>query len=519
MTKQFDKIWIKVTDGDGEFLLIEASGTIPEWLEPEVAENRVWINKGQLKILKPQSSARFSKRTNEKLSLHDAQQVILQDPKRIMHSTTIEEEAFYRLRNYPAQINNNMHHAIMMLPRKVAFLLLQRPAYISPAIEAFYLRDPIALKPLQKNDNESALKFVPKDMVTLSVKFPRVGYAQVKSQDFPPPPVWKKAMPSTSDTTAYTRANTGMKVTCGFEMLLSDPQYQDKQLVREMKLVLEDLESGDETMPTDVDIEKLEKKEDSEEWLDIDFDDLEQELGGKSRAGPDSKKPAFGDKAAQENLQRIVKQFEDFLNDDNGEQREDGLLNENSDSEAEDDFDDGADDSGEDKDASFDEDEFTKMMQEMMGMPADVMKEIMSGTIDALAEGRSGRAPRNVQERARAKIEEVDSSDEDIEDLQQMEKELRASGALNLNPKSSKTRSAQQVIENTNANAEPDTDSDSDNEQDPESSDFDAEFARNLLQSFKLSGGMGGPAANLMSMMTESTSGESSRSKQPDSKK
>lgn len=41
LTKRHKDIWVKVKDSDGEFLLIEAAGTLPAWLEPEVADNRV----------------------------------------------------------------------------------------------------------------------------------------------------------------------------------------------------------------------------------------------------------------------------------------------------------------------------------------------------------------------------------------------------------------------------------------------------------------------------------------------
>jgi hypothetical protein len=41
LTKRHKDIWVKVVDGDGEFLLIEASGTLPAWIEPDVADNRV----------------------------------------------------------------------------------------------------------------------------------------------------------------------------------------------------------------------------------------------------------------------------------------------------------------------------------------------------------------------------------------------------------------------------------------------------------------------------------------------
>lgn len=41
LTKRHNDIWVKVVDSDGEFLLIEAAGTLPVWMEPEVADNRV----------------------------------------------------------------------------------------------------------------------------------------------------------------------------------------------------------------------------------------------------------------------------------------------------------------------------------------------------------------------------------------------------------------------------------------------------------------------------------------------
>ena len=41
LTKRHKDIWVRVVDSDGEFLLIEADGTLPAWLEPEVADNRV----------------------------------------------------------------------------------------------------------------------------------------------------------------------------------------------------------------------------------------------------------------------------------------------------------------------------------------------------------------------------------------------------------------------------------------------------------------------------------------------
>ena len=493
LTKQFKDVWVKIVDSDGEFLLIEAAGTLPGWLEPEVAENRVWIHEGGLTIIKPQHEPKTSrKQTSEKLSFQEARQVMLREPKRLLHSVSIEEEAFYRLRNYPQQIADNMHHALVTLPRKIAFLLRQKPAYIAPAVEAFYLRDPIALRPLQVEKNEM-LVFQPEDLVTTSVTFPRVAYAQLKSQEFPPPAVWAEKMKTNSDK----RAETGMKVSCGFEILLSDKHYQDKPAVREMKMVLEDLETGDEKLPTDEEVAKWDKREDDENWLDISFDDLEGELAGKS-GNKSAKRGDFGDKAAQENLQRIVAQFEQFLNDDQAGPEGAGLFNESDDDFEDEDSDEEVDSAGEDKEASFNEDEFTRMMREMMGMPSEVMQELM-GT---MANERSSAGGSN---RAANRVEELDeTSSGDDEEMQsimkRMERELNETGVLNLDPTLRKIGATRAAIKGK-AKATELVEEESDESDDGEENDIDINLAKNLLESFKSQAGMAGPGGNLMGMM------------------
>ncbi|KAK5081385.1 hypothetical protein LTR70_000996 [Exophiala xenobiotica] len=486
LTKNFPNLWAKVTDSDGEFLLIEASATLPAWLEPEVAENRVWINDGQLKIIRPASDTRSSKRTDEKLTIEDAHRIILSQPKRLMQSNNMQEDAFYRLRNYPGQIKDNMHHGLVQLPRKVAYLLLQKAAYVAPAIEAFYLRDPISLKPLQAKDAVDKLAFPPKDLVELGVRFPRVAYAQIKSQDFPVLDAWKSTMPPPSEPMARAHAETGMKLTCGFEMLLSDSHYQDRPHVREMKLLLEDIESGDASLPGDDELGQLEKRADDEKWMDINFEDLQQELnGGKSEAANGKgEKAEFGDRAAQENLQRIVKRFESFLDSDKMGDADSGLFDAgDSDTDELDDID--SDDLEEDKEAGFGEDEFSKIMQEMMGMPPEVMKEVMSGKIDALTNGAAPQGPLVPESSSKAgkQVEALSSSgesndDEEIEELmRQMGSELKASGALDLDT------------------------SDVD-EDDPEYAVKEG-LVKNLLESFQSQGGGAGPASNLMALMAE----------------
>lgn len=394
----------------------------------------------------------------------------------------IQEEAFYRLRNYPKQIVDNLHSAIVTIPRKVAFLLHQKSAYISPAVEAFYIRDPIALQPLRAKD-ASDLIFKPDDLVTVSVRFTRVGFAQLKSQEFPAPNTWAGKLPGTENEKAYARSEAGMKLACGFEMLLHDPHHQDKAAVREMKLLLEDVETGDETLPNDEEIEKSwDKREDDEKWMDINFEDLDRELKGKGK-GDTKEGGNFGDAGAQENLQRIVARFEEFLNDNSaGFDGADFIDDFDSDSDVDDD-DEELSDEDEDKEASFNEEEFAKMMKEMMGMPSG-----------------SGQGP-SLETPLRDRIKDLDTDEEDdteqIHELsRQMEAELKGTGVLDLNRKQQKltaeASSQDQTGERSNANAEEEDDADE---------NVNINLAKNLLEALQGQAGTAGPAGNMLSMM------------------
>ncbi|KAI9929223.1 hypothetical protein ASPWEDRAFT_106340 [Aspergillus wentii DTO 134E9] len=484
LTKKHKDIWAQVVDGDGQFLLVEAAGALPEWLEPEVADNRVWINQGELVIIKPKNQTK--RKVTETISLPESRSIITKEPKQLMRSTMIQEEAFYRLRNYPKQISENLHSALVTIPRKIAFLLHQKPGYISPAVEAFYLRDPIALRPLRSKDTKD-FTFKPEDLVTVSVRFTRVGYAQLKSQDFPVPKSWEGLLPSKENKKAYDRADTGMKLSCGFEMLISDPQNQDKPSVREIKLVLEDLDTEDEKLPTDEEIKGWGQREDDEKWLDISFEDLDRELKGKGKdkeQGPKAE-GAFGDANAQENLQRIVARFEEFLNDNSTGFEGAGFIDDFG-SDSGDGEDDEMSSDGEDKEASFDEEEFSRMMKEMMGMPS------MPGLPDNSRTSSS-----------RNRVEELDnaSDEDDTEQIQQlskqMEAELRGTGVLNLNrPKPSSGKEVTAGEKSNDAQGAENAD-----EQDAEDEDANINLAKNLLESLQGQAGTAGPASNLLSML------------------
>lgn len=407
-----------------------------------------------------------------------------------MHSQSIEDESFYRLQKYPQQISDNLHSSLVTIPRKIAYLLNLKPSYVSPVVEAFYLRDPISLRPLQSKSS-AKLIFPPDDLVTVSVKFTKVGYAQLKSQDFDPPTSWQDHLPADKESKEYARVETGMKLTCGFEMLLSDTHNQDKPAVREMKLVLGDIKTGDETLPSDEEIEKSwSKQDDDESWMNISMDDLEGELKGKNRREGDAKLGEFGDKSAQENLQRIVAKFEQFLDDDeagfDGAELANEFASDESELEDEGELSSEADDPG----ISFDDDELSKMMNKMM------RKQPGPG-----AERSSGPKPGRVQEVGSEEDEEEEGSENIDEMSRQMEAELREAGVFDHRKQSySGSRTAETDSKGKERQSQESGQDDAVNGSDGEG-DIDVNLARNLLESLKSQGGAAGPGSNLLGLM------------------
>ena len=523
LSKRFPDLWIKIVDSDGEFLLIEAANALPRWLNPEIADNRVWIHGDKLCII-PLSAAASSK-TNSKtapisrsLTIEESLKTITSTPGVLINSPLIEEEAFYRLRNYPSQVSASLHYSPVTLPRKLAYILHSHPTSIAPAIEAFYLRDPVALKPLQTASKN--LIFSPEDLVTVSVRFTKVLFAQLRSQRFSAPLAWKSIITQTSDDedsspkdSKYLQSEMGMKLTSGFEMLISDEKNSDNRQVRAIKIVLEDLaEDKSISLPTDDEIAgwKDITRADDEKWLDINFEDFDRELGGSSRDKKSSKTPGafgpdlpsgFGDAKTQSDLKKMVERFEAFLNDEDagvdGVELDDMDYDDDDDEDEDEDEDEDLDDDSEeeDKDVSFDENEFAKMMREMMGLPSEDNPN-----------SKASSKPASKRPGAASRIEELDSDEEDSENeaeelkkiMQRIEAELGEEGALNLDPNPEKPAALKNKshLDKGETTAKEDWEDESD-----EDINIDFNLAKNLLESFKSQAGMAGPGGNILGML------------------
>lgn len=483
-------LWIRIFDSDGEFLLIEAANVLPAWLNPEMDRNRAWLHQGKLHII-PLND----KRSNKILSLPDALAFIRSSPKSLVQSDLIDAEAFYRLEKYPEHMATSLHRSLVTIPRKLALALHEVPKAMAPAIEAFYLRDPIALQPFLSASAD--LHFPPRDLVTVSATFTRVLFAQLRSQRFDLPQPWADLVQRASDDQARRRLDTGAKLACGFDMMVKRLERTDLRAAREVGLLLDDLrEDGDAALPTDDEISAWTDagRDDDDAWLDINYEDFERELDGKSGSGrkqDGAAKSGFGDATAQADLRKLVSRFESFLNDDaagvdGAGDDDDDEMDRDNDTDSLGSWDDDSED--EDKAVSFDEEAFARMMREMMGLPSTTTE----------AEGPPAGAPSS-STTSREKATS-DQDDQGIRDLAaQFEAELNEHGALKLDPTPDTKLAALKGKGKKEAEAEA-PGSDEDESTDGEM-DIDYNLAKNLLESFKGQAGMAGPAGNMLAMM------------------
>jgi hypothetical protein len=530
LSKEFKDAWIRIYDTDGEFLLIEAANALPKWLNPEIAENRVWIHHHRLLIVP------LGKQETDPapLSVKDALAILDDTPARPQHYQKVEKEAFHRLDNYPAAIAENQHHATLPLPRKVAHILYMNPSYIAPVVEAFYLRDPISIRLLQPEKSKIPLVFAPEDFVEVSVRFTKVLYAQLLGQQWGPPPAWESALEGlVKKGHAMEKAEVGIKVSAGMQILLSHSLFTSNKPAREISLLLEDLRSGDDTLPTDKEIAAWPKQEDDEGWLNIDFAEFEKELAGKGA----SNGTGFGDKSAQDNLKKMVERFNAFLEDDEadhkgateldpmdidndsdaGERGWDDPATEESEGSENSDKDDTqktktstkekskpqsapkpkGEDDAEPADASEDEEadaeyaEYEAAYEKFMMLPA-AEKALLTDEARILA------LEQDAEQEEDAEIKKLTEA---------MQAELFSHGALDLNTKPSRVHGKGLLSDSKGKGKGKATledlseEDDGDEDDDDDILDEDYNLADNMLKAFKGQAGMAGPAGNMMKAM------------------
>ncbi|XP_072293165.1 protein ecdysoneless homolog [Eucyclogobius newberryi] len=216
ITEAFPELAVSVEDNDGEFLLIEAADYLPKWLNPDTSENRVFIYRGDLHIIPcPARSNTIGIPKDEVPSLTKALSLLLSNPEACRPSNKISTAVKKRLEGYPETIQTELHHAYCFIPARIGLVLAKRPDLVAPAVSAFYLRDPVDLQACR-----SFKTFPPDTRILTLVKFTRCLFAQLQQQQFTPDRRSGFTLPPCSDL-KYKAHELGMKLAHGFEVLCS----------------------------------------------------------------------------------------------------------------------------------------------------------------------------------------------------------------------------------------------------------------------------------------------------------
>ncbi|OCH96667.1 SGT1-domain-containing protein [Obba rivulosa] len=242
LLKEISAKWdvvISVFDSDGEFLLIEAAESLPDWVTPSNAENRVWIYSSHLHLI-PLShvSASSSKPHRKKypgakdsddeggidnandeedyITAQDAVKLVRDPLINTLAPPEVQEAVWKRICGYPAASRQHIHKTKAYLPVDTAKALSVDPSLVQKAVETFYTRDALQLRAAQRMS-----RFSPEPSVLKTVTMTRTAYAQLTGQKFYPPKIfgrWKEPEGSQE----WRWRDIGMQIACGFEMLYQE---------------------------------------------------------------------------------------------------------------------------------------------------------------------------------------------------------------------------------------------------------------------------------------------------------
>lgn len=205
MTKEMEdeKLSISIQDDDGQFLLIEAADALPEWLNPENSENRVWLRNGQICIVPDKFTSVSYRAQNSQLgeehhciNLADSLRVIREEESgtALVHEG-ITNAIKHRVSSYPLKFKALKHTALGLLPQSIVDLLIENPSLISSVIQAFDTQD---IPREAKRQYYSAMSKFGGDLSTLeniapaSIQMTRQLYALITFKPFHLPKKFQK---------------------------------------------------------------------------------------------------------------------------------------------------------------------------------------------------------------------------------------------------------------------------------------------------------------------------------------
>ncbi|CAG8439028.1 13218_t:CDS:10 [Acaulospora colombiana] len=550
-------VWHKepVSDNDGEFLLIEAAMRLPSWLDPSNSENRIFIYRNELHIIPLSESSNDESQIPEgTLTLERAIQLVRNDNVNTRADDKIQTAVFAKIREYPDKIKQNLHHARCHIPRKIAHLLYHDPQLVSSAVEAFYTRDPIALKvcivTCMPEDGEisaihinngycevyenlvcadvSRLLFklacgfeilctdkyfteLPSELDDIDIeKYPfnsdsswRIFHANLLSRDY-----YRGELPGSKlykqlDEIAKRQFLQNNSHECRSTSSLVDDEIRGwTSPVKRINEILSRPLISDEVLIANT-------NEDDDSWLNVDHKQLEDLLEASNKDATEYeeiKRDNSDDELNVFDLTNMIDKLESFINDDAGLEGAEFFDEHDLDEDEDEDFEFDADNSQ----VQFEPAEFLRIMRQTLGMTDEEYRELAntkikmqqgeSEQIDASEFMDQSQYINTETPPQHAKIVELTDDDDMEAYLQALDAELSSSKVYE-----SFIRSPDQVIEDIETNddielnekKEENDGNDSDEELN-KPVNIDLNLAKNVLESFKSQEGLPGPAGNIL---------------------
>ncbi len=238
MTEAFPELIAKVHDQDGEFMLIEAADVLPDWLEPETCENRVFLCQGKLCIINQDDHIQSPR-------LRDAISYVRKDPFKSFAGLEIQTVILDRLARF-SDLTLLQHKALVLAPRAVIQLALNYPQLVPKALNLFFD---------SKSRTISGQKLLTGDATNCLLTFSRNHFAKLSFFPINPPKIYPIKCGSTEEKTLH---DLGLKLTIGLDLLLQKGIISDEIL------------SG---LPN---VDPVVGESDSTDWMEVDVDSIKE---------------------------------------------------------------------------------------------------------------------------------------------------------------------------------------------------------------------------------------------------
>jgi len=202
----------RVTDSDGEILLIEVADHLPRWAgEPSIAAGRVFLHQGMIHLIPLcESPGQVTPIPADTPHPSVCAQVVASYPHLSRAGEKVQQALDLRLDGMPHNIAANHHNCTVSLPRRVARLLALDKSWLSRIITAVVERDQLDIK------HSRLMKEIKQENVRdYTVKFSKCLFAMITSCRAIP---IKRSDWILSDNKS---SELGFKLALGLEILIS----------------------------------------------------------------------------------------------------------------------------------------------------------------------------------------------------------------------------------------------------------------------------------------------------------